>query len=57
MTTAPSTYVRKIADGVFEYGWYVEPKNFRKGTTVYTPSGTASSVSEADRLRSLLVSA
>lgn len=54
---AASTYVRKIADGVFEYGWYVEPKNFRKSATVYTSAGTASSVAEAERERSLLEAA
>ncbi|RUU80488.1 hypothetical protein [Mesorhizobium sp. M7A.F.Ca.MR.362.00.0.0] len=49
-----NTYVRKVASGVYEFGHYVEPKNFRKGATVYTPAGTASSVAEAERQRSLL---
>lgn len=53
-TSAALTYVRKIADGVFEYGWYVEPKNFRKGCTVYTPAGNAPTVREAEHQRSLL---
>jgi hypothetical protein len=52
--TTANTYVRKIDAGVYEFGHYFEPKNFRKGATVYTPAGTASSVAEAERQRSLL---
>ncbi len=48
------TYIRKIGTGVYEYGRYSDPKNFRKAAAVYTPVGTASSVAEAERLRALL---
>lgn len=50
----PQTYVRKVDAGLYEFGWYVEPKNFRKNATVYTPAGTAASVAEAERQRSIL---
>ena len=51
------TYARKIGEGQFEYGWYVEPQNFRKQSTRYEPVGVESTVAAAEAKRAALLAA
>jgi hypothetical protein len=53
--TELSTYVRKIGDGQFEYGFVQRSRNFRKKPDVYTPAGVCKSVAEAEAGRSNLL--
>jgi hypothetical protein len=52
--TNRSTYVRKIAEGQFEYGFVTRFQNFRKRADLYEASGVETSVSAAEAARSLL---
>lgn len=52
--SAALTYVRKIGDGQFEYGFRKYCKNFRKQRDVYTPAGVEASVSAAESRRAEL---
>lgn len=49
-----TTYVRKIGDGQFEYGWYRDPKNFRKQSAELVPAGILATVGDAETARAAL---
>lgn len=51
-----STYVRKIGEGRFEYGFVEHSKNFRKRADVFSPAGIASTVVAAEAARASLSS-
>ncbi|MGL3208711.1 hypothetical protein [Bradyrhizobium sp. BR 1433] len=41
-----TTYIRKVSDGVYEYGWHYTSRNFRKVSPA-DPIGAAASIAEA----------
>ncbi len=47
---ATSTYLRKTADGRYEFGTVTRAKNFRKQADVYVPAGTADTVAAAEAM-------
>jgi hypothetical protein len=49
-----TTYVRKIADGQFEYGFLFRSTNFRKRPDVYNAEGVKATVCEAELARAQL---
>lgn len=49
-----TTYVRKIAEGQFEYGFVTSFKNFRKQSDKYEPRGFRGTVAEAEQARAEL---
>jgi hypothetical protein len=48
------TYVRKIAPGVFEFGYVKRSANFRKRPDVYRPVGTRETVADAEAGRAAI---
>jgi hypothetical protein len=48
--TLKSTYIRKVGDGAFEYGWHFPNRNFRKAS-VFEPLGVATTVAAAEAKR------
>ncbi|WP_439399032.1 hypothetical protein ACRQ5Q_16840 [Bradyrhizobium sp. PMVTL-01] len=52
--SARETYLRKIGDGQFEYGFVQRFKNFRKRPNKYCPAGVEGSVAAAEAKRSAL---
>lgn len=51
---AATTYVRKIADGQYEYGFVRRSDNFRKRPDVYSAEGTCANLLEAEGKRAAL---
>lgn len=49
-----STYVRRNAEGAFEYGTVTRAKNFRKQSDKFEPKGTKPTVAQAERARAEL---
>lgn len=49
-----STYIRKLADGRFEYGFVRYSTNFRKRPDVFSPVGTEAIFADAEAARAHL---
>jgi hypothetical protein len=49
-----STYIRKLADGRFEYGFIRYSTNFRKRPDVFSPVGTEAIFAAAETARAQL---
>jgi len=49
-----STYIRKISDGQFEYGYLWRSTNFRKRPDVYSAEGVKLTVADAETARAEL---
>ncbi len=48
-----STYIRKVGDGLYEYGWHLYGVNFRKATP-YEPVGWEHTIPNAEAKRAEL---
>lgn len=51
-----TTYIRKIGDGQFEYGWHRPAKNFRKQNDEHIAAGVLATVAAAEAARTSLPS-
>lgn len=51
-----ATYIRKIGEQQYEYGFVAYSKNFRKKPDTYSPRGVCSSVADAEACRSAISS-